>query len=173
MNKKSSNWIPSTPGGGFMIPFEVFSILFVLYLAFKLWEEKAFIYVLICIAFVFLFIWIICHAVSRCACYIRLYDTYLVCVYPFRKIRLDYEKCTVGMEFSWVRGSKLWWIYLCYGQAPRFESKALNRINAMRCKEGFVRIMYRKEVYDELLMVLPKRQATALTTSKRCIPDLD
>lgn len=105
-------------------------------------------------------------------CYIRLHESFLECVIPCKKIALVYSQCTVGMDYSLLRGNKVWWIYLCYGASPKYEFKnPKNRINALKCKEGFVRILYREDIYEELLKVLPKKQAAALTTAKRYLSD--
>lgn len=173
MKKRSNNWFPSYPGGIFIVPIFLFGILFCLYMIGMSYAQKEYYLVVPWILWILVCIWALCVTSIRGVCYIRVYHTYLVCVYPFRKIRLDYDKCTVGLDYSRMHGCKLWWIYLCYGPSPKFKPNSRNRINAIRCKEGFVRITYRKEVYDELLRVLPKKQATALMTSKRCISDLN
>lgn len=171
MNKKKE-WFPSFPGGWSLILFFAVGIVFCIWLIGFCYSQGESYLIPVCVLWIFGCVWVIYISFSRCACYIRLSCTYLECIYPFKKITLRYSECTVGMDYSWVRGSKLWWIYLCYGPAPRFAPNAVNRINAMRCKEGFVRILYCEQVYEELLKVLPKKQATALITAKRCIPDL-
>lgn len=41
-------------------------------------------------------------------------------------------------------------------------------MNSLKCKQGFIRIMFQEDIYDELMAVLPKKQKTALTTARRC-----
>ncbi len=86
-----------------------------------------------------------------------------------KNIVIDYAKSTIGMDYHLQRGQKVWWIYLCYGPSPKFDSrKPYNRMNALKCKQGFIRIMYREDVYDALITVLPKKQKTALVSARRC-----
>ena len=73
------------------------------------------------------------------------------------------------MDYHLQRGCKVWWIYLCYGPGPKFDpKKPYNRMNSLKCKPGFIRIMYDDEVYQALIEVLPKKQHTALVTACRC-----
>ena len=88
---------------------------------------------------------------------------------PHHTFSLAYEKCTIGMDWHKQNGNKIWWIYLCLGRMSCFQSKnPAKRINALDCKPGFIRIMYRDEVYEELISVLPKKQRSALEISRRC-----
>lgn len=103
-------------------------------------------------------------------CKVVLFDRYLLCKIPFaRNIELLYDKCYIGMDYHIQNGWKVWWIYLSYGKMPPYKNPHLgNRINSVKCQPGFVRIMYRKEVYAALLDVLPKKQRTALISAYRC-----
>lgn len=99
---------------------------------------------------------------------VRLQDDAVVCKgwLPRHTFSLEYEKCTVGMDWHLQNGNKIWWIYLCYGYKPSYKSKnPAKRINALKCKPGFIRIMYRDEVYQALMSVLPKKQAGELEAS--------
>ena len=81
---------------------------------------------------------------------------------------LEYNKCIIGMDYHIQNGNKIWWIYLCYGKMPPYKNPHLgNRINSIQCQPGFIRIMYREEVYNALIEVLPKNQKTALITARR------
>lgn len=88
---------------------------------------------------------------------------------PKDTFEMEYEKCNVGMDYHAQNGQQVWWIYLCYGYPPKFKSKnTANRMNALKIRPGFIKIMYSDEVYDALLEVLPKKQKTGLTTARRC-----
>lgn len=102
---------------------------------------------------------------------VEVYQDSIVCkgLMPHHTFSLEYEKCTIGMDWHKQNGNKIWWIYLCYGYKPTYQSKnPANRINAMKCQPGFIRIMFSEEVYDALLLVLPRKQRIALETSRRC-----
>lgn len=87
---------------------------------------------------------------------------------PHNAFALEYEKCTIGMDWHKQNGNKIWWIYICYGHLPYNPTKnTAKRINTFNCKPGFIRIMYRDEVYAALISVLPKKQRIALETSRR------
>ena len=89
-------------------------------------------------------------------------------LWPYNTFSLEYEKCTIGMDWHKQNGNKIWWIYICYGHLPYDQKlKSLKRINTVNCKPGFIRIMYRDEVYEELISVLPKKQRIALEASRR------
>lgn len=45
--------------------------------------------------------------------------------------------------------------------------KSGKRMNFLKCKQGFVRMMNRDKVYDALLEVLPKKQKAQLICAKR------
>lgn len=96
--------------------------------------------------------------------YVLIYDDRLVCKCPLCKdIVMEYDKCTVGMDYATTTGATNLWIYLVYGMLPkyRFNSEA-NRINSVKFRDGFVKIMYSDEVYNALLEVLPKKQRNGL-----------
>ena len=103
-------------------------------------------------------------------CKVQIQPAYIICKTLFcADIVMEYEKCTVGMDYHLQRGCKVWWIYLCYGPGPKFDTKKpYNRMNSLKCKPGFIRIMYDDEVYQALIEVLPKKQHTALVTACRC-----
>ena len=103
-------------------------------------------------------------------CKVQILSDRIICKTLFcPDITIEYEKCTVGMDYHLQRGCKVWWIYLCYGTGPRFDpQKPYNRMNNLKCRPGFVRIMYRDDVYHALIDVLPKKQKTSLTSACRC-----
>ena len=101
---------------------------------------------------------------------VEIHRNIIVCkgLMPRNTFSLEYEKCTIGMDWHKQNGNKIWWIYLCYGCKPVYQTKkSANRINALKCQPDFIRIMYRDEVYEALLSVLPQKQKTALETSRR------
>lgn len=92
-----------------------------------------------------------------------------VCYIPFhRNFTINYEKCYIGFDYHKQNGRKIWWIYFCYGKMPPYKNPQLgNRINSLKCQPGFIRIMYRDEVYEALMEVLPQRQKTSLESARR------
>lgn len=77
---------------------------------------------------------------------------------------LEYSKCNVGIDYSYNSSSVFWWIYFSIGPLPKYNPKIpVNRVNAIKYSDSFVRIMYSDELYSALLEVLPKKQRTALT----------
>lgn len=107
------------------------------------------------------FIW----SLISCSRYIVLENDRLLCKALFRKtIVLEYSKCNVGIDYSYNSSTVFWWIYFCIGPLPKYNPKIpVNRVNAIKYSDSFVRIMYSDEVYSALLEVLPKKQRTALT----------
>ena len=102
---------------------------------------------------------------------IKIYPEYIVCTaaFPRSTFRMNYSECNVGMDYHCQNGNQIWWICLCTGTMPRYSSKnPANRINTVRIKPGFIRVMYSEEVYEALLAVLPKKQRTGLITARRC-----
>lgn len=106
---------------------------------------------------------------SNCARYVLVEPSRLICKCPFRKdIVMEYERCIVGMDYSEGISMTVWWIYLTYEPLPKYNPKIpANRINALKYKDGFVRIAYSDEVYEALLAVLPKKQKNALVSAYR------
>lgn len=89
---------------------------------------------------------------------------------PNSQFELEYQKCNVGMDYHMQGGQTIWWIYLCYGPLPQYKTKnKANRMNAVKIRPGFIKIMYSGEVYRALMEVLPKKQKTALETARRYI----
>ena len=87
---------------------------------------------------------------------------------PGSAFSIEYEKCTIGMDWHKQNGNLIWWIYIYNGHMPVYRNNnPHNRINALRCRPGFIRIMYRDDVYEALISVLPKKQKVALETSRR------
>lgn len=99
--------------------------------------------------------------------YVTLHPDHIVCCGLFsKKIAMQYDKCYVGIDYGNHRNRQTWWIYLSYDPYPPFKKDAYyNRINAQYCKDGFVRIMYNKDVYKALMNMLPKKQRTMLGAS--------
>ena len=109
-------------------------------------------------------------SIQQTMCCVEFCNNHAICYIPFgRQIQLEYSECNIGMDYHTQNGTKIWWIYLCYGSKPRYQTKGpTKRMNTLKCKPGFIRIMYREEVYDALISVLPKKQRIALETSRRC-----
>lgn len=87
---------------------------------------------------------------------------------PCQTYEIEYEKCNIGMDYSWKSGGKIWWIYICYGPPPRFKSaNSPNRMNSVKFKPGFIKMHYNDNVYNALIEVLPKQQRSALISAKK------
>ena len=161
-------WFASVPGTPLMMSiFAVGIPFFIFMIAYSLSTDQGIaipwfsMWIVACI-------WAIISVAKQNLCYITLCQEQLVYILPFKKLTMDYAKCSVGMDYSLLRGRKIWWIYLCYGKAPVFDpKKPRKRINSLRCKEGFIRIMLSDHVYHALLAVLPKKQKTLLISARR------
>jgi hypothetical protein len=106
------------------------------------------------------------------ACWrVEVYSDKIVCkgLLPRDAFNLEYTKCNVGMDYHVQNGNRIWWIYMCYGSPPTFNVKSpADRMNAMKICPGYIKMMYKDEVFDALLEVLPKKQRTGLITARRC-----
>lgn len=81
---------------------------------------------------------------------------------------ISYETCTIGMDWHMQNQNKIWWIYLCYGPKPTYPTEnPANRMNTLKCKPGFIRIMYSDDLYQALMAVLPEAQRIALESSRK------
>ena len=102
-------------------------------------------------------------------CLVEIKSDRIICHIPFHKnVEIEYEKCYIGFDYHNQNGGKIWWIYFSYGKMPPYKNPQLgNRINSIKCQPGFVRIMYRDEVYNALLETLPPKQKTALEAARR------
>lgn len=101
---------------------------------------------------------------------VRIQQKCIICkgLLPRSTFSIEYDKCTIGMDWHSQNGNRIWWIYLCYGRKPEYKSTNPNqRMNTLKCQPGFIRIMYSHEVYEALMNVLPKKQRTGLETSRR------
>ena len=102
---------------------------------------------------------------------IEILPQLIICrgLFPWNTFEIKYEDCNIGMDYHRQNHNKIWWIYLCYGSPPQYKHKSpTNRINSVKIRHGFVKIMYSDEVYNDLIEVLPKKQRTALITARRC-----
>ena len=161
---------PSVPNARFILYFFMYGFLFYGFIAYKFFEEQFNVLTLI-IACLFA-VGCLCVAVSalpRVACTIQILPEYMVCKIPFHKdIVIQYEQCNIGMDYHIQHGQKVWWIYLCYGPKPTYKTMHPGkRINSLKCQDGFIRMIYRQEIYDALLCVLPKDKQVALTSAKK------
>ena len=137
------------------------------YMCFTEGEKVAGIVSFLCATFCFVFfIW--CW--DRTMWKVHIHEKSVVCKAPFEKdIVMEYENCTIGVDYHLVANGKCWWIYFCQGKPPVFDPKKnYKRMNSLKCKQGFIRIAYQEEIYYALLGVLPKKQKTALITAVRC-----
>lgn len=100
---------------------------------------------------------------------VEIYQDKIVCkgLFPAQSYELYYEKCNIGMDYSWQNGSKLWWIYICYGNPPRFKTYSPNRMNAVKFRPGYIKMHYNDDIYNALLSVLPKKQYEGLVSAKK------
>lgn len=149
--------------------------IFLFGLAFYIWmiigsaqdgqEEAIPGFILFMIATLAFMVWSWSRSMSR----VEILPDRVICKAPFCKsIEILYDKCNIGMDYHLQNGGKVWWIYLCYGNKPPYKSKnPSNRMNALKCRQGFIRIMFSEEVYDALMNVLPKRQKNGLIASRR------
>ena len=101
---------------------------------------------------------------------IEIQENKLICrgMFPWQTFELVYEMCNIGLDYHGQNGGRMWWIYICEGIMPKYKpGNPANRINSLKIKPGFVKIMYSDEVYDALLTSLPKKQKTGLETARR------
>ena len=86
---------------------------------------------------------------------------------PILASPFKYEKCNLGINYSWTRNGNVWWLYICYGQPPKFKSTSLDRIAALKFRPGFIKMHYSEELYNALLEVLPKQKRYSLMSAKK------
>lgn len=101
---------------------------------------------------------------------VELFSEKIICkgVFPRNTFEIEYAKCNIGIDYHCQYGRQIWWIYLCSGPYTQFKvSGNSSRINTLKIKPGFIKIMYSDEVYNALMSVLPKKQKIALETSRR------
>ena len=98
---------------------------------------------------------------------VTIHPDYIECksLTPKSKFIMQYDDCSVGMDFHTQSGMKVWWIYLCKGSLSAY--KKGKQINSVKIAPGFIRIMYSDKVYQALIEVLSKKQQTALATARR------
>ena len=127
------------------------------------------------VAPIFVFCALLAFSISACTFVrtsqrVEIQSEAIVCkgLFPRSAFSIEYDKCTIGMDWHKQNGNLIWWICLCNGHMTVYRNNnPHNRINALRCRPGFIRIMYRDEVYEALISVLPKKQKVALETSRR------
>lgn len=170
MKHDKRKWYPCIPGAIEVICIFISFVFFLLFLVFKCIDENQLypalffcVYTMCTIAFI-LWSW------KRNMSIVQIRENYIICRIPFYPdIILPYNECSVGMSYHIHRGSRVWWVYLYSGNDPLYSSaKAPTQINTLVCKADFVRIQYRKEVYDALIAVLPKDKRTSLASMRRC-----
>ena len=100
---------------------------------------------------------------------VEIYKDKIVCksIFPSQTYEIEYEKCNLGIDYSWARHGTVWWLYICYGQPPRFKSTSLDRIAATKYRPGFIKFHYSEELYNALLEVLPKQKRYSLMSAKK------
>lgn len=159
----------ATPMGLIFIPLTIFSAVFWTWLCISAYEERDFFYTAVFIVFDVIYIFFGIYIFPYTCCKIEIYDNYIISKAPlFKPIRIDYAKCNTWVDYHIQSGHKIWWICFSYGDIPKFHTNSRNRINSMKTKEGFIRLMYNKEIADAILPLLPKQQYNSLSTSIRC-----
>lgn len=100
---------------------------------------------------------------------VEIYKDKIVCkcIFPSQTYEIEYEKCNLGINYSWARNGNVWWLYICYGQPPRFKSTSIDRIAALKFKPGFIKMHYSEDLYNALLEVLPKQKRYSLMSAKK------
>lgn len=161
---------PCVPGSLFLPVFFSFGALFYLWVTYYSIIKDAYFPAFMGACFFVGIVAFLIWSWKSTMCKVQIQPAHIICKTLFcADIVMEYEKCTVGMDYHLQRGCKVWWIYLCYGPGPKFDpKKPYNRMNSLKCKPGFIRIMYDDEVYQALIEVLPKKQQTALVTACRC-----
>ena len=168
---KCNKFYSSVPGGMLAIFIGLFGIAFYTALFIRCFIEKSLMPSLVAALFIISCVWYVIYFSRQSIAYIRFYSDHLECYVPFQSIiKLEYNMCIVGMSFSSSTSKKVFWIYFqdqneqktCLSQHPP------KKINEERCRNGFVRIMYREDLYNTIIDLLPKRHRVALETSKRC-----
>ena len=111
----------------------------------------------------------VASSIQQTMCCVELSDSYATCFVPFgKRIQILYAESHIGIDYHIQNGNKIWWIYLCYGnQTPCKSKNTVHRMNTLKCQPGFIRIMYRDEVYEALISMLPEKQKAALETARR------
>lgn len=107
----------------------------------------------------------------QCIRRVEIRSDYICCrgILPRSTFTIDWDACSIGMDYHCQSGRKVWWIYVCDGTLSNYmPPEKLHKINSVKIKPGFVRIMYSDRVYTTLLEVLPKKQQTALISARRC-----
>lgn len=165
---------PCIPGSSFLTVFYCYGLVFYSFMMYFSFSEGE---VLAGLGFVCFFLFtfaVLVWSWQRTMRKVRFEPDRVVCFAPLcRDIIIEFERCNLGFDYHVQHGRKVWWIYLCYGPKPAYKpTHPGNRINALKCREGFVRILYRDDVYAALLAVLPKRQAEALRSARK-FTDLD
>lgn len=119
-------------------------------------------YILLCLVGVF---FTLPYAMRR----VEIYKDKIVCkgLFPSQTYEIEYEKCNLGINYSWTRNGNIWWLYICYGQPPKFKSTSLDRIAALKFRPGFIKMHYSEDVYSALLEVLPKQKRYSLMSAKK------
>ena len=156
-----------TPIGRVIPIIFIICILIWIYLMMHLRQE---VFILFAIINILLDLIMIVYTAKTVVRRVELYSDKIVCkgLLPSQTYEIEFEKCNIGMDYSWRSGGEIWWIYICYGPPPRFKSvNSPNRMNAEKFKPGFIKMHYNDKVYDALLEVLPKQQRSALISAKK------
>ena len=161
---------PCVPGSSFLPVFFSLGSLFFLFVSYMCVTTGSIIAAFVGVCFFVGTVAFIIWGWKSTMCKVQIQPACIICkTLLCADIVMEYEKCSVGMDYHWQRGHKVWWIYLCYGPGPQFDpNKPYNRMNSLKCRPGFIRIMYSNEVYQALIEVLPKKQKTAFISARRC-----
>ena len=101
---------------------------------------------------------------------VEIFPDKVICkgLLPRETFEMKYDQCIVGMDYHMQNGGKIWWIYFCSGAYPKYKTKnPAKRINSIKIRPGFVRIMYSEELYQTLLEALPAKQCDILKSVHR------
>ena len=164
--KKSYSCVP---GSSFVIGYFLASIVFLLWMAVSVAKSGQTSVIPVIVLFIVAIAIFVAWAWLRAMCRVHIREKVLICKTPFCKdIVIEYEKCNIGMDYHVQHGRKVWWIYLSYGKPPEYKTRnPANRMNSLKCQPGFVRIMFRNEIYNDLMRVLPKKQRIGLESARR------
>lgn len=168
--KKCNKFYSSVPGGMLVIFIGLFGIAFYTALFIRCFIEKSLMPSLVAALFIISCVWYVIYFSRQSIAYIRFYSDHLECYVPFQsRIKLEYNMCIVGMGFSFSTSKKVFWIYFRdqSEQKTYLSQHPPKKINEERCRTGFVRIMYREDLYNTIIDLLPKKHRVALETSKK------
>ena len=159
---------PCIPGAAFLSWFFSFAVL--IYLVSAYWAvmdgqvDAAYCIVVFAAVTLSFLIW----QWKRTVWNVLIFEHGVVCRALFcRPIFISFDDCRVGFGYHIQGSGKVWWIYLCDSRS-RFDTRFLcNKINTLKCEDGFIRIIYRQDLFAELMDRLPRQHRETLLSEKR------